>query len=491
MTIALTQAWSHISDSYPNERLYAFGLFTTPDAVYFRPIALGEEGLTEIAKRYQASSNVEKTLDTHRQDLRWSYGDSPYMERLERYGRPIDEALEGRLDPYDDVAETKIAREIRDRLDAAVAALKALDQAGHFGEMRQTMLLVIEAGDRDDDWFDKLLKKLNPPGQVKAYLQQFDESQTYAGSFVELGTNKVYETTNFACTADRRLVATASEYVLCVFDVVERKQLMARPLPRRGDSRVVHDVCLSDDGTKLAAYCTQNDDATLCLLSGKDWKQQTDIQLPRKAVSLVGAPDGSWYAAGSEDNRVRVYDQYGKLVVSLEGFKDWPRGTAVSPDGALFAVAGHKSGLTLYRTQDWTKQHHMDTSADGVSFHPLKPLVMSTLRYGRDKTPTPIEVWDCETGLHQRTIDVPSFVVPCARFSPDGRWIAAGVQKADNNLHDEVVLIDASTGKAVDRFRNKFSWVNDVLFLPEQRAIAVGVKGYTMRPLILWSPQNW
>ena len=61
-------------------------------------------------------------------------------------------------------------------------------------------------------------------------IQSFFDKQT-VGRWTEFGTKKVYHTTQLSLTVDRRLVATASHFVGCVFDVVANKQLLCGPYP--------------------------------------------------------------------------------------------------------------------------------------------------------------------------------------------------------------------------------------------------------------------
>jgi Domain of unknown function (DUF4303) len=84
-----------------------------------------------VAEKYVRKglkSNVDKAMAK----LKWSIAGSPYQDKLPN--PQIQAELQKRIDPTDlELPETKNAREIGARFDAAVAALKSLDNEGLFG----------------------------------------------------------------------------------------------------------------------------------------------------------------------------------------------------------------------------------------------------------------------------------------------------------------------------------------------------------------------
>src|SRR5262249_13766816 len=154
--------WDLLKSRYPAETVYAFGLYSTEDASYFCPFACGEDGLTQVANDYLRRGHYSN-LEEARVELKWSIADSPYHEKLP--SDRIQAAMDQRPDPLaDEMAARAAAREVRARLNAAVDAIKSLDQEGVFGlgEERARVVLLIEAGDRADEFVLKSAKKLNP-----------------------------------------------------------------------------------------------------------------------------------------------------------------------------------------------------------------------------------------------------------------------------------------------------------------------------------------
>ena len=77
-----------------------------------------------------------------------------------------------------------------------------------------------------DEESHKWVRRLNPPAAVAPFAKAFERERV--GTFTELGTKRVCETRGIAVSADRSLVATASTYSACLFDVRRMKQLWCR-----------------------------------------------------------------------------------------------------------------------------------------------------------------------------------------------------------------------------------------------------------------------
>src|SRR5262249_5822715 len=256
---------------------------------------------------------------------------------------------------------------------------------GLFGTRRAEgkITLLIEAGDREDEFVLRWAKKLNPLAVYQAFESLGKRPEV--GQWSEFGTKKVYETTQLATTANRQLVATASGYVGCVFDVAGNKQLLCRPIPSRSAYSSVVGVAISSDGGRLA-FVSGHDSPPryLTILDGPNWKRQRDVPLPAQPLSLRCAPCGSWFAVGSTDKLIRVYDSEGKLVATLEGHAYWPRDLSVTSSGSHLAAVDEKSGLRVWDTSTWSPVRHIeDAKGTGVDFDPSSFSVATVRRWGR------------------------------------------------------------------------------------------------------------
>ena len=485
----LNAAWDLMRSRYPAERVYAFGLYTTEDASYFCPFACGEDGLTQVANVYLRKGRYSH-LEEARVELKWSIADSPYHEKLP--SDRIQAAMDQRPDPLvEGMPVTAVARETRARLNAAVDAMKSLDEEGVFGmrEQRARVVLLIEAGDRSDEFVLKLAKKLNPPDVFKNYKSCYE--QPSIGRWTEFGTKKVYETNQLSVTADRRLLAIACQYLGCVFDVVSNQQLLCRPIPNKDSYLSLDGVTISRMGEKLAFISGSfESDNVLTVLDGPGWKRQRDVRLPAQPFSLAGASDGAWYAIGFRDLLVRVYGSGNEPVAILEGHEGWPRALAASADGCELASVDDKSGVRIWRTADWSLMREV-RSARGtdICFNPAGDRFTTTLQWSSapdDPLGQILRIWNSREGTLIAEHRVPGFEFQIVRYSPDGSQLACGLEAVDDIHHKEAVLLDAQSGRVLRRLRAPFEWFTDFVFLPARNAIALGVRGHTRRPLVLW-----
>jgi hypothetical protein len=487
----LSAAWDRIREQYPSERLYAFGLYTTEAAESFCPFACGNDGLHRVAQEYVRKGHYSN-MDEAMAGLKWSIADSPYQDKLP-YQR-IDAELRKRPDPTDgQLPETASAREIRARLNAAALAIKSLDNEGLFGtvEERRGITLLIEAGDRTAEFVLKWARKLNAPAVFRAYESLFDEPTV--GRWTEFGTKKVYETTQLSLTVDRRLVATASHYVGCVFDVVANKQLLCRPIPSNGEYVPIAGVAISRGGDKIgfASGDSNPRNSVLTVLGGPGWKSQRDTKMPAQPLCLASGRDGEWYAVGFTDNLVRIYhDASGEPTSVLKGHEHWPRTVAVSADGSQLASIDEKSGVRIWRTADWSLSLEVrEARGTDVCFDTSGGRIATVRRWGRlmkDPIGEVLKIWTIPGGQLITEHRVAGFEFEVARFSPDGTQMACGITGVENTLHEEAVLLDTESGRVLHRLRGPFNWFTDFAFLPARNAIAIGVQGLTRRPLVLW-----
>jgi hypothetical protein len=490
-------AWEHLRRRFPDERFYAFGLYTTMEAAYFSPFACGEDGLRTVAAHYAAKEQAA-SIEEKMQSLRWSIADSPYHAEAAKKGGRADGELLRRPDPFDSkLRETEAAREIRLRMNCAVEALQSLDAAGLFGAGREraALTLLIEAGDRDDDFVLRWAKKLNPSQVFKSFAETV-QRPTH-GRFSEFGVKKVYETERLAVSADRRLIATASDYFACLFDVVEMKQLFCRPVPNQSKQAKVKSITISADGHTIAILADSGlPSRWLTILRGKGWRDQIDIPIGRQPLSnlqplaLAAAPDAAWFAVSFMNHTISIFDRDGAVTGKLEGHAAWPRDMAVRADGTILASVDDQTGVHLWSTADWRLLRRIETQADGVTFDPSGKLLATTWRWGRhagaaDARTKVLNIWDAEVGTLVRELNLPGYRFIAARFSPDGKQIAAAVQSLEESTQG-AVLLDTETGEQLRRLSGPFEYISDFVFLPQRDAIAFAAQGHTRRPLLLW-----
>jgi WD40 repeat protein/Flp pilus assembly protein TadD/tRNA A-37 threonylcarbamoyl transferase component Bud32 len=177
-------------------------------------------------------------------------------------------------------------------------------------------------------------------------------------------------------------------------------------------------------------------------------------------AAVLAAP-----AIGKPGN-LQIWDwRAGKRTVGPVRLPSEPRSVAYRPDGRqiavfcaggeirLFDLAGHvvkelSQPARMSYPQDYVHNCALVFSPDG---HSLASWV------GGEK----IRVWDVATGkLRYGPLELPGSEV---RFSPDSRWLSAGLQ-----------VWDARTGKPAAKLQHPVHWVHGVQFSADGRRLATG-----------------
>ena len=70
--VALKSAFSHVTESNPDQVLYTFGLFTDDSLQLLNPIANTEEALSKTVEHYRKTADPEYDCVTTRAGMRWS-----------------------------------------------------------------------------------------------------------------------------------------------------------------------------------------------------------------------------------------------------------------------------------------------------------------------------------------------------------------------------------------------------------------------------------
>lgn len=479
-------AWRRVDQA---DGVYAAGFGTSDSAQFMYPFIMSERALEEAAKKYAAKKIVsaEKAADR----LRWSIGTSPnFLDLVKASEQFNDRPNVFKLPPKD------FAREVHRRLKAACAALQELESQGLFGRgsERERITLYIEGGDIDREWKLKWAHRLNPPSVYERYAS-IGAPKTTVGTFTEFGTKKVYETGKYAQSADKKLIAAATQYHLFLFETAPRlRQRFALPLPTREHYAPLGGVAMSSDGKVIAAipFGGGRHGKEFYIISDCDLSQVKTVALQQRPSAVAVSPAGDWIVVTDDNGALNLFDGAGALQRSLPGHAYWPRGIAVSPDGSRLATADSLS-VILWNTADWSKGWTLDRPIDRLDFDPSGGLLAGCCRYpGKNASPKKISLIDVRSGTVVREVGVEGYIIQIARFSPDGKRLACAMRLnregyAGTNI---CALVEIETGKVVDRLEDDFEQVRDFAFLPHRHEIAVAVFGHTRRPLVLWKTKG-
>jgi WD40 repeat protein len=198
-----------------------------------------------------------------------------------------------------------------------------------------------------------------------------------------------------------------------------------------GHTSYVYPVAYSPDGRWLASGGW---DHRLLLWDAATGEPCAPLPHPGIVPCLAYGPDGRWLVSGGDgDGRLRVWD-----VAAARARKEIPgptgllRSVIISPDGRRVAATAY----------DPRNKHHLS-------------------------------VTDVTSG--ERVFSAEGEALA---YSPDGRWLA--VREVDETT---VVLLDAQTHVAGDRFRGHDKFVFSATFSPDSRRLATCSQDFTVR---LW-----
>ncbi len=149
---------------------------------------------------------------------------------------------------------------------------------------------------------------------------------------------------------------------------------------------------------------------------------------PAKVWSVSFASDNT-LATASEDKLVRFWNPgSGEQIGAFEAF---PRGelgyltVRFAPDGQTLATAGGDNLVRIWDRETRKERHVLrghGREVTSVAFSPTQPIIATA---GHDQS---VRLWDTRTGKPMGTpLSGPADPALSVAFSPDGRWVAAGV----------------------------------------------------------------
>jgi WD40 repeat protein/transcriptional regulator with XRE-family HTH domain len=191
--------------------------------------------------------------------------------------------------------------------------------------------------------------------------------------------------------------------------------------------------------------------------------------------SVAVSSDGKWWAAGSKQGEVRVWEKEGQILSrNWHAHTDIVPTLAFSPKGHTLATGSWDGTVKVWDVDSgallWTGEH---PSIISLAFSPDGSLLATG---GRDNI---VKFWDSQSGLNVQGLVHPSYVAAVA-FSPDGSLLASGGFDGAVRLWS---IQKTQPARCVQVLSGHTNWVMGLAFDPSGRTLASGSWDWTIK---LW-----
>jgi RNA polymerase sigma factor (sigma-70 family) len=168
------------------------------------------------------------------------------------------------------------------------------------------------------------------------------------------------------------------------------------------------------------------------------------------AWSIAHSPLGPWVATGNSDGTLILWERATGRRIRQFGQDPSMRlpCVAFSPDGQMLVSAGDGSGVRLWDVANGQEIRRLPGKFEAFCAA-LSPDGRTLVTSGREKA---MRLWETATGKELRQIQGPHGLLSWARFSPDGKWLAALSVNVAGSISGALLLWDAGTGKEIRRW---------------------------------------
>ncbi len=296
----------------------------------------------------------------------------------------------------------------------------------------------------------------------------------------------------------KRLATGSSNHTAKIWDVQSGKTLIT--IVEEGPYGAVTSVAFSPDGKRLATGSSNHTakiwDVENTSESGQLIKPLTTLEGHTGEVTSVSfSPDGKQIATGSSDKTAKIWNVQSGEATTLEGHTRMVTSVAFSPDGKLLATGSYDSTVKIWNVQSGgiltTLEGHTSI-VTSLAFSSNGKMLVSGLHDGK------AIVWNLGTGkiskelVHGGEVKIETLglnfntgeemfvtgqsnAVLNVAFSPDGRYIATGV---DNKT---VRIWDLEEPNALTAFKGHSDQVNSVAFSSDGSLLATGSEDHTAK----------
>ena len=231
-------------------------------------------------------------------------------------------------------------------------------------------------------------------------------------------------------------------------------------------------VAFSPNGQIIA---TTSGDGTIKL-----WNQQGEelktLQGHGGAISSVNfSPDGQTFVTAGVDKTAKIWNINGEVIQTFQGHNTIIHDVTFSPNGQVIATASGDKAVKLwnYQGEELTSLLGHKESVYSVAFSPDGQTIATA---SGDRT---VKLWNLE-GKEIHTLEGHNDIINSVVFSPDGQTLITA-------SHDATTKIWNLKGEIINTLNGHHTWVTDAVFSPDGQTIATSSSDSTVK---LWSREG-
>jgi WD40 repeat protein/serine/threonine protein kinase len=213
---------------------------------------------------------------------------------------------------------------------------------------------------------------------------------------------------------------------------------------------------------------------------------------PSSVEDVAFSPDGRRIAAGGQDGTIKIWNATtGREMHSFQAHENNVSGLVFSPDSRKMSTASLDGSVKVFDAETgqerFTLCRTLNAEAKRVAFSPDGRWVAAGIGFVNPAVPGEVKVWDAITGQECLSLGEHSGEVTAVAFSPDGQRLASA------SFFGIVTLWNVQTGRQILTFRAHRCRIDHVAFSPDGKQLASAPSDYRTKAdadVKIWDAQT-